>query len=230
MAAQLAKTGTGLDSAVYTNISTIRQMAEDSVITNMNTAFDGVNIDTAASAILIKVADGYEISDVADDINIHISKVEATPARNMISSIAKGLGNVSGIIGILMIAVWVLAVIILIIVFALLSNERKKEFAVLRISGASRGMLFGIMAKEAAVISLVGAVIGILIALPVVYILSGTIKNALSLPFLMPDFIVILMIGIGTVLISMLAEVSAAALSAKRITGKETGLLIREDA
>ena len=59
VAAQLDKTGTGLDSAVYTNISTIRQMAEDSVITNMNTAFDGVNIDTAASAILIKVADGY---------------------------------------------------------------------------------------------------------------------------------------------------------------------------
>jgi len=46
--AQLARTGTGLDSAVYTNMSTIQQMAENAVTILNTDAFEDVSIATAA--------------------------------------------------------------------------------------------------------------------------------------------------------------------------------------
>ncbi len=230
VAAQLERTGTGLDSAVYTNMNTIKEMANNAANLIETNAFKGVDIDTAASAILIKVAPGYEISDVADDINIHITKVQATSARNMISDISSGLSSVSQVIGGLVAAIWVLAVIILIAVFALLSNERKKEFAVLRTVGASQKMLFGIMACEATLISAFGAVLGLVFALVTVFALSDTLRSTLGLPFLMPNAGVMTALAAGAVAISLCAGLLTSLISARRITKSETGLLLREDA
>ena len=230
VAAQLEETGTGLDSAVYTNMNTIKKMAESAARLLETSPFKGVNIGTAASAVMIRVAEGYEISDVTDDINIHITKVEATQARNMVSQISSGLGSVSGIIGALIAVVWVLAIVILIAAFAMVSNERKKEFAVLRTMGASRKMLFGIMSREAAVISLAGALLGLALAALTVFPLSGTIKSALELPFLMPGVGTVLLLCAGTLLLAAGAGVLTSVFSARQMTKSETGLLLREDA
>ena len=179
--------------------------------------------------MLIKVADGYTIEDVADDINIHITKVEAKPARSMISDIASGLSGIAKMIGILVVAVWALAIIILVIVFALLSNERRKEFAVLRVMGASRKTLSRIMGTEATILSGTGASIGIVLALITLYPLSDSIKEALGLPFLSPDFTVVLILAVSAFILALLAGMMTALICAKRITKNETGLLLRED-
>jgi len=229
IAARLEKTGTGLDSAIYTNMTTVRQMANNAARLLETSPFQGVNIETATSAVLIKVADGYTIEDVADDINIHITKVEAKPARSMISDIASGLSGIAKMIGILVVAVWAFAIIILVIVFALLSNERRKEFAVLRVMGASRKTLSRIMGTEATILSGTGASIGIVLALITLYPLSDSIKEALGLPFLSPDFAVVLILAVSAFILALLAGMMTALICAKRITKNETGLLLRED-
>ena len=230
VAAQLEKTGTGLDSAVYTNMNTIKKMAKNASSLLETSPFQGVNISTAASAVLIKVAEDYNIGEVADDINIHITKVQATSVRSMISDIAVGLGGVSKIIGILVGAIWVMALVILIVVFSVLSNERKKEFAVLRVMGASQKMLSRIMGAEATLISAAGALIGIIIALFIVYPLSASIQNALELPFLIPGVWNILILCFAAFVLAVLAGLFTAFVSARKITKSEAGLLLREDA
>lgn len=228
--AQLEETGTGLDSAVYTNMATMTAMAKDARDLFGSEAFKGVDTGAGASAVMIKVADGYEISSVADDINIHITKVQATPAKNMVSDIASGLGGISRMIGILVAAVWVLAAVILIAVFALMANERRKEFAVLRIMGASGRMLSSIMSIEAAVISAAGALLGTLAAILMALPLSGSIKSALGLPFLTPGAGTLALLAAGALAISILAGILTSMITSRRITGSETGLLLREDA
>ena len=69
IAARLEKTGTGLDNAIYTNMTTVRQMAKNAANLLETSPFQDVDIETATSAVLIKVAEGYSIEDVADDIN-----------------------------------------------------------------------------------------------------------------------------------------------------------------
>lgn len=229
VAAQLESTGTGLDAAVYADRETVVGMAKSAARLLETSPFQGVDIATAASAVLIKVAEGVDVQTVADDINIHVTKVQATPARSMVSGIAQGLQGVSGVIGVLIGAVWALALIVLIVVFALLSNERKKEFAVLRAVGASRRVLTRVMACEAALVSGVGALVGAGLALLVSIPLSGTLKNALSLPFLRPGAGVIVILFIGALILSVLAGLLTAGASARKITGGETGLLLRED-
>lgn len=225
VAAQLETTGTGLDAAVYADRETVVGMAKSAARLLETSPFQGVDVATAASAVLIKVAEGVDVQTVADDINIHVTKVQATPAKSMVSGIAQGLQGVSGVIG----AVWALALIVLIVVFALLSNERKKEFAVLRAVGASRRVLTRVMACEAALVSASGASLGAGLALLAAFPLTGTLKNLLSLPFLRPGAGVTALLFVGALVLSVLAALLTAAASARKITGGETGLLLRED-
>ena len=229
IAARLKETGTGLDSAVFANMNTVRKMAVNASSLLKTSPFQGIDIDTAASALLIKVADGYSVEQVTDDINIHITKVKATPAKSMISDLSEGLTGTSALIGIMAAVIWAMAVIILVIVFVPLSNERKKEFAVLRIMGASRKMLSRIMGTEAAVLGAIGAIIGIVLSVLAVFPLSGSIRDMLKLPFFMPDLWVVLVLAAGAFLIALSAALLTALLSAKKITKNETALLLRED-
>lgn len=229
IAARLQRTGTGLDNAIYTNMATMRQMAKNAARLLDTSPFQGVDIETATSAVFIKVKEGYTIESVADDINIHITKVEAKPAMSMISDISSGLSGTARMIGVLVILLWALAVIILIIVFVLLSNERKKEFAVLRVMGASQKMISKIMGTEATILSAAGAAAGIVLSLIILYPLSGSIKEALGLPFLSPGFITVLMLAIASFVLALLAGMLTSLFCARRITNNETGLLLRED-
>ena len=147
----------------------------------------------------------------------------------MVSQISEGLGGISGVIGILVAAVWVLALVVLIAVFAIISNERKKEFAVFRIMGASRKMLFRILGCEAVIISLIGAALGIIIAGILTAVLSGTLKEALAVPFLSPGIGMIVLLVVGAFAVSVCAGLLTALISARRITKSETGLLLREE-
>ena len=105
--ARLDETGTGLDTAVYANMNTIREMLESSTKQGFR-YYDG-DPERAISSVMIKVADGYGIENVTNDINVHVRKVEATQAKSMVSSIAGGLTNVSRVITALVAAIWVLA-------------------------------------------------------------------------------------------------------------------------
>ena len=229
VAARLARTGTGLDSAVYTNMTTIREMAENAARLLETSPFKGVKIGTAASCLMINVADGYQVSDVADDINIHITRVEATPAKNMVSEISEGLGRVSSVIGVLIGALWILALVILIVAFIMISNERKKEFGVLRVMGASRSMLSRVNGTEAGILSLAGAAAGVLLAGLFLLPFTGAIRKALELPYLSPGPVLILVLMLAAILLASAAGVITAQLTAGRITGSETGLLLREE-
>lgn len=153
--AQLDKTGTGLDTAVYANMNTIREMLDASTKQGFH-YYDG-DPERAISSVMIKVSDGCGIENVTNDINVHVRRVEATQAKSMISGIASGLANVSRVVGVLVAAIWVLALSILMVAFVMISNERTKEFAVLRVVGASETMLKRLLLMESVIVSGTGA-------------------------------------------------------------------------
>ena len=226
--AQLDETGTGLDTAVYANMNTIREMLESSTKQGFR-YYDG-DPERAISSVMIRVADGYGIEDVTNDINVHVRKVEATQAKSMVSSIALGLTNVSRVITALVVAIWVLALAILMVAFAMIANERTKEFAVLRVIGASEAMLKRLLRTESVLVSGAGALCGVTLAALLVFPFSGFIKQSLDLPYLLPNAGVIAALLVGSVLLSLLSGVLTAGLSARRLTKSEMGLILREDA
>ena len=230
VAGQLQKTGTGLDNAVFTNRNTIRKIAQSAAGTLERDTLKDIDLEKAASCVLIRVKDGYDISAVADDINIHVSKVKATPCVSMIESVADGFENVSVFISIITVGIWIIAVVIIIAVFALMMNERKKEFAVLRVVGASGKMIVSAVSFEAAVISIAGSFFGLAVSLLLISPLSESIRLSFSLPFMQPDITTIIALMVGAVIMPVIIGAFTATLSALRITRNETGLLLREDA
>jgi putative ABC transport system permease protein len=181
------------------------------------------------SSVLINVADGYSVEEVMNDINIHVKKAEAVRTQNMISNVSDGLANISSIITVLIAAIWVLALVILVLVFSMIGNERKKEFAILRGMGASRKELSFIITRETLYVSLLGSVIGALIAAVSITLFANLIRSSLELPFLMPSALGLA----GLFLLSVTASVAAGILASMRCVRKvshvDTALILRGD-
>lgn len=225
----LDKTGTELDTAVYTNKETVVALMKAAREHGL-VDFGGVDPDNSVSSVLIKVKEGYPIDSVLDDINIHVRKVQAIRTKNMISGVAESLSGVSAMIGVLIAAVWLLSVIILMIVFSMMMNERRREFAVLRVLGMSRAGLAGVVFKEALLVSLCGGALGAALTLGVGALFAGSLQQSLGLPFLLPSAGVIAALAAATVAVTMLAGAATSALAAYRVSRLDTGLILRGDA
>ena len=227
VAGKLDKTGTYLDQAVCCSENTIKALIQSSLERKMND-FTDIDPDNVVSCVLIKVAEDYPIEEVLNDINIHVRKVEAIQTKNMISGISGSLSGVSDIIGFLAAAVWVLALVILVVAFIMSTAERKKEFAVLRAMGASRKKLSGIVMTEGILVSalgsLAGAALGALLILP----FCNFIQEQLGLPFLLPGPGRVILAAVLSIVLSAAAGSLASAFASLRISRIDTGFILRE--
>lgn len=226
--AVLDKTGTELDSALYVDIDTMKELIRAHNEKNPNRE-KTIDPDNVVSSVLIKVADGYDIDEVAGDINLHVRQVKAIRTQNMISGVSESLSGVSATISLLMVVVWILSAVILAIVFTMNINERKKEFAVLRVLGASRVKLAGLVFREAALYGFLGSLLGAGLTVLITALFTPAIENMIGLPFLLPPVPVMLIAGALTVVLTVAAGAVTAASSAVKISKIDTGLILRGD-
>ena len=226
--AMLDKTGTELDSALYVDIDTMKELIRAHNEKNPNQE-KTIDPDNVVSSVLIKVADGYDIDEVAGDINLHVRQVKAIRTQNMISGVSESLSGVSATISVLMVVVWILSAVILAIVFTMNINERKKEFAVLRVLGASRVKLAGLVFREAALYGFLGSLLGAGLTVLITALFTPAIENMIGLPFLLPPVPVMLIAGALTVVLTVAEGAVTAASSAVKISKIDTGLILRGD-
>ena len=226
--ARLAPTGTGLDTAVYCNMDTVKILlaaAEAKGISHKVTS----DSDNQLSAIYVKVKDGYDIGKVNSLIQGHTRKASAVKTKSMLTDVSDSLAGISSTVTTLIIAVWVLSFIILMIVFAMIVNERKREFAVLRLIGTSRRMLSGIILSESALCSMVGGLIGILIASLLVFPFTTLIETSLGLPYLSPSLSVILTMALLSLAAAVIIGSLASAYASFRLSRIDPGSALREE-
>ena len=227
VAGQLQPTGTGLDTAVYCTLPTIRTLMTAAEDLGGYSSISGDPSETV-SAVYIKVKEGVDPKDVADSINVHVRKVKAVQTRSVITTVADSLSGLEGILTLLIIAAAVLVWLVLFAAFTLMTGERKKEFATLRLCGLSRGRLAGLVFREAAIVSLLGSAAGVGLSLLLVHAFSGALGNALGLPFLLPSAGTAAVLALAAFLGCLLAGPLAAAVSARKLSRADTGLILRE--
>ena len=225
--AKLDRTGTALDTAVYGNYDTIKAMIEGSR-TNSFPYFSNHDPDDIISSILIEVKDGYSVDQVVGDINIHVRGVEAVGTKSMLSGVSDSLAGVSSVLTALIVAVWALIIVILIMLFCFGMNERKREFAVLRVIGTSGRMLAGIIFRETAILSLSGGAAGSLIAVILVFPLSGALEKKLGLPFLVPGAGTTVLMLLLSVIITAAVVTATSSYSAFKLSKVDVGKILRE--
>ncbi len=226
--AKLAETGTGLDTAVYCNMETMKKLlaaAEAKGVSHRITSGSDV-----ISAVYVKVKDGYDAGQVNNWLNGHIRKVTAVRARSMFTDVSDSLSGIARAARALIGAVWALALGILLVAFAMMIRERRREFAVLRLIGMSRSGLRGEILLETALCCLAGGLVGVGIAALGVFPFTTLIETQLGLPYLTPAVGTLLALAGGTVLATLLVGLLAGAWAAARLSRTDPGTTLREGA
>ena len=226
--AKLAETGTGLDTAVYCNMDTMKKLlaaAEAKGVSHKISSDSDV-----ISAVYVKVKDGWDVGQVNSWLNGHVRKATAVRARSMFTDVSDSLSGISRAATILVGAVWALALIVLLIAFSMMIHERRREFAVLRLLGVSRRGLRGEILTETALCSLAGGLVGVGLAAMCVFPFTALIESRLGLPYLTPDVGRVLLLALITVLATLVAGALAGTWAAARLSRTDPGTTLREGA
>ncbi len=227
VAAQLEKTSTGLDTSVFMNMNTMEQLFQGAKKKGMY-FLDDQKPSQSISTVLVRLDKNVDAEAVAKNIRTLIPNTEVVVPQKMISNIATNLDSLVIYIHTVSIAIWILAVIVLAVVFSVTINERKREFAVLRILGATRRKLVCILLVESIYISLTGSVVGILLASIGVFPFSTYIGDKIQLPYLQPDGTKIVSILVASVVLSVIIGPLTSIRAAFKISKAETYITMRE--
>jgi len=230
VAAQLGKTATGMDYTVYANRNTVKAIAASAKETGVYLNIDSFNgdIDRSISSVLVKLEKGYDSDKAATNIRRAVDGVSIVRSESIFAGISNSLNVLGGIIDVISIALWIAAALILAALFSVTINGRKKEFAVLRTLGATRGKLTLIVLTEALSVSVSGAVAGIGFAALIVFPFSTYIGDKIGLPYLLPGFGGVLRILFVSLALSVLAGTLSAVYSAVKISRAETYAVLRD--
>ncbi len=225
--AQLEPTGTGLDTAVYCNMDTMKILlaaAEEKGISHKITSGN----DSVISAVYVKVKDGYDIDTVNSALTGRLRKVAAVRTRSMITGVSDSLAGISRTVSAMIIIIWVMALIILLLAYIMIVRERIREFAVLRLIGASRRMLGRLVLMESAACGLVGGAACIAAAAVGVLAFASLTESSLGLPYLFPGLPAVLLLAAGTLLLSIAVSALASAAAAWKLSNVNPGTALRE--
>ena len=181
IAAKMDSTGMGFDTSVFMTIPTAQSLMKEANL------IEG-DIDHFAnyvSSIFIKVDPDYQPKDVVNQIMPKYAidyNIDFVMTKGILSNISKWLNGFSTIVYSLSAIFWVLAIIVIFVIFSSSLNERKREISLLRILGASRGDLVKMLLRESLIISALGGIAGIVIAGVLIYAFSLLICQSIGLP------------------------------------------------
>ncbi len=181
IAAKMDSTGMGFDTSVFMTIPTAQSLMKEANL------IEG-DIDHFAnyvSSIFIKVDPDYQPKDVVNQIMPKYAidyNIDFVMTKGILSNISKWLNGFSTIVYSLSAIFWVLAIIVIFVIFSSSLNERKREISLLRILGASRGDLVKMLLRESLIISALGGIAGIVIASVLIYAFSLLICQSIGLP------------------------------------------------
>lgn len=226
--AKLAETGTSMDNAVYATGDTVKRLVEAAIDLGFS-PLAHEDPQQMISMVMVKVADGYNVENVLGDIKLHVRGVSAVATRTMTSDVADSVAGMAGVIQVVFGVIGVLAAVVLVVSFVVVGRHRTREFAVLRVIGASQRALSRIVVTEGAIVSAGGALVGIAVALLVVISFNGALENALGLPFLLPEPAMMALLAGGAFVIAMVAGCGASYASAARLAKVEPGQILREE-
>lgn len=230
VAAQLEKTSTGMDYSVYANMDTIRLLLKGAKKVEMNLNVDVYNtdIDHSISTVLVKLSKGYDADTVTTNIRRQVSGISIVKSKNVFQSVANQITVLMTFVNTVTYGLWIMAVLILAVMFSVIMNGRKKEFALLRSLGATKMKLFKIVLTESMMLSILGGGLGVFLASLVVFPFSTYIGESLHLPYLLPDVTSSIRLLVISLVLSTAAGPIAAFYSAGKVSRTEAYVLIRE--
>lgn len=209
IAARLSKTGMGFDNSVFMTMENARRLSKEYERIMQHPI---AHNERLISSVMVKLKAGHNAKKIANAISAEFKGEEIYPliSKQMMSNVSSGIENLSLYIRILIIALYILSFVVLIVSFSSIFNERRGEFAMMRIVGATKTWLALLASFEAFIISSIAAFLGTMVSLFIIILFNQAIVVYLKMPFLSPSILWIALSAIGSFLIiSLIAPLSA---------------------
>jgi putative ABC transport system permease protein len=183
VAARMEPTGMGLDTSVFMPMDALYALMRD----NPYIARPPEHPEEYISVVAVKVEPGLPLRTVSNAIMLKCGQdYDLFPlvTENIVSETSRRLQRLSASVYWVAAAVWLLAVLVISLVFSVSASERKHELSVYRLLGAQRTWVAGLLQREAFLVCAGGALAGILAASCVIFPFSTLIFSSLKLPHL----------------------------------------------
>jgi putative ABC transport system permease protein len=221
----LEPTGTGMDQTLFMTEETALAMAESSRTTALMTL--NINPDLI-STIMVKTTADADPHRVAIQIQRDTDGMVPIESPNLFGTFRNQMNGLLWGFFVITIIVWIVTMVLIGIVFSMAANERRREMAVLRAVGATRGFILRSVLTEAALLAVGGAVIGITLAASGLFIFQDMIAGSLKMPFLFPSITSFIgLFGTGVALAVISVAISAL-IPALRLSRQELAIAMRE--
>lgn len=224
---RLERTGMGFDNTVFMTRKTASELAREAERKKKHPVSEDASL---ISVVMIKLETGYDSVEVAREITKKLSNqgLYGMYSKKFVNSVSSNLSVVSAYIGSIIVGMWILASLVIALIFAMIFNERKKEMGVLRVLGASRKALRRLVLTEAFLISFFAAVLGSVLALLALAILMPMIGEALKIPFLLPKTSEIVVTVLSSLLLGALTGPLASLYTVRKVGKDEIYNSLRE--
>ena len=164
VAGHLAETGTGLDHGIF-----MRREDLDSISTEAT----GQRRADQISIVFLKVKEGVELSDAVNRVRSVNPRVGLMTRGSIGKDVRATLRDIIRIFAITILISSGLAILLAWSTFTAMTNERKREVGILRAIGAGRGDIIRLFLGEAAIIGLLGGIIGVAAGHLLLNVLAG---------------------------------------------------------
>lgn len=170
----LEPTGTPLDRAIYIPAGAFyaiagHQATEDS-------AFGGTRDPHGVSAVIARAKPGVYHQRVRYQFNDRLDTQAAWPVME-IRKLFSIVGNLDAALRMIALLVVVVALVGVLVALSNTMGARQREFAVLRALGARRRTILGLVVGESAAISLLGGLLGFVLAAVGVWVGAGRVRE-----------------------------------------------------
>jgi putative ABC transport system permease protein len=227
IAAKMDSTGMGFDTSVFITMQAAQSLMKEAKLIEG----DIDHFADYASSIFIKVNSDYQSKDIVNQIMPKYAidyNIDFIMTKGMLSNISKWLTSFSTIVYSLSAIFWILAIIVIFVIFSSSLNERKREISLLRILGASRRDLVKMLLRESLIISALGGIAGIIIATVLLYAFSLLICQSIGLPCMNISLFDALLYAIIVFILTLIIAPLSSTYSALSMTKFDTYSTLRE--
>ncbi len=225
IAGVLERTGMGIDRTIYVPIDGLRQMIADSA----ELAEETLTIPPdEISSVMVSIAPGADIIDVAEAIEGSITDVNVFTASQLNQAVARQLQGVMGITFGVTATLWLMSLLLVGLIFSLIVNERQRELGLLRAMGARGKAVFQLVMSEAGLLTGMGGIIGLVVSGVLLMSFSRLIQLRLRIPYLLPSMLEIVGVEVGLLVLALLTGAMASLQPALSISRMEPYAAIRQ--
>lgn len=192
VAAKLEKTGMGYDNSVFMSFDTIYKLKDSEIVAQ---TLPKDNLESIISMLMVDVKDGVTPGVYKIDIQEAYPEDEeiyACTADDFMSGLAAQVKKLTGYGSLLTLFLVISTSLALISIFVITINERKYEFGIFYTLGARKNQVAKIILTEAAIISFVGGILGIVFSFLGITFFHERISINLDIPYLDIGFIQVL--------------------------------------